>query len=89
MEVGQKVNNQTHMHNKGGPHGYVCLTHKIQKCKSVDQCQTDACCSNIYGLLDENNKVCLPSRFCNVQRKEGESCLTDSMCASKRCLNDG
>ncbi len=89
MEVGRHINNVTHAHNKGGFHGYVCLPYKIQKCGTVDECQTDACCSNAYGFLEENNKICLPSRFCNVQRAEGESCLTDNMCASNRCSSDG
>jgi len=88
MEIG-KVNNLTHHHNKGGAHGFICLPYKMQKCDSVEHCQTGACCSNAYGLLDENSKVCLPSRFCNVQRAEGESCLTDKMCASNRCSHDG
>ena len=84
--------NLTHHHHnkvKVDVHGFLCLPYPIQRCNSVEQCQTDACCSNVFGLLEENNKICLPSTLCNSNRRETETCLTDRMCDSNYCWTDG
>jgi hypothetical protein len=67
----------------------MCLPHKFNNCQSIDDCQTDACCSDAFGLLTHENKICLPNRFCSAHRATGESCLNDLMCVSNYCSGEG
>ena len=70
--------------------GFMCLPAKnTYLCASDDDCKSEdeknLRCSNLYGLLNENSRICLPFNASERLRKAGETCLVDKMCASNRC----
>lgn len=70
--------------------GFACSLDKLFTCSTDDDCKSEQRCSTLFGLLENGNQVCLPANVSSERlRKAGEFCLTNSMCVSNLCSNDG
>ena len=86
FDIGGKINDVTNKRHKGGVRAYLCLPHMaIKSCEADKECSNTSRCSNIYGLLKDDEKICIPSILANIKREIGEKCLSDAMCSSSQC----
>ncbi len=70
--------------------GFACSLDKLFTCSTDDECKSEQRCSTVFGLLNNEYQVCLPANASFERlRKAGGSCLTNSMCVSNICSNDG
>lgn len=68
-DLGGKINEVTNKHHKGGNKGYICLPHiSIKKCQDNTDCKNNGICSDVFGLLKKEERICLPSAIASVKR---------------------